>query len=69
MHTYRHTQFYVHATLFYFVRTISVADRLLAVCLHFAVLTCTHICCATLYKVLLLSQVSCIDSGVHQDNK
>ena len=37
MHTYTPTVLWA----IYFVRTISVADRLLAVCLHFAILTCT----------------------------
>ena len=52
----RNTQFYVHTTQFLSVRTISVAGHLLAVCLHFAVLTCTRNCCVTVCKVLALGR-------------
>jgi hypothetical protein len=49
--THAHTVLCAHNTIP--LRTyISVAGRLLAVCLHFAVLTSTRICCVTVYKVL-----------------
>ena len=57
--TYTFTVVCAHNTLFLSAHTISVAGRVLAachsrVCLHSAVLTCTHSCFVTVYKVAVL---------------